>query len=104
MKAIKKRMTAEGAAEGIIEKQLAEIEDQKPAPLPSLFSISNDPKNVTSYVLARGDYRNRGQQVHARFLGVLLPNGTPELPDDAPNPRTRWQIGCLHQRIHSQRA
>jgi hypothetical protein len=95
MKAIKKRMAAEGAAEGDIEKQLAEIEDQKPEPLPSLFSVSNDPKNVTPiYVLARGDYRNRGQQVHARPLGVLLPNGTPELPDDAPNPRT-WLADWL---------
>jgi hypothetical protein len=100
MKAIKKRMTSEGAAEGDIEKQLAEIEDQKPEPLPSLFSVSNDSKNITPiYVLARGDYRSRGQQVHARPLGILIPDGTPELPDDASNPRTRladWLLAPAH--------
>jgi hypothetical protein len=90
MKAIKKRMTAEGRTEGDIEKQLAAIEDQKPEPLPSLFSVSNDSKNVTPiHVLARGDYRSRGQKVHARPLGILTPDGTPELPEDVPNPRTR---------------
>jgi hypothetical protein len=83
-------MTSEGAVESDIEKQLAAIEDQKPEALPSLFSVSNDPKNVTPiHVLARGDYRSQGQQVHARPLGILIPDGTPELPEDAPNPRTR---------------
>jgi hypothetical protein len=90
MKAMKKQMAAAGAGEGDIEKQLAEIEDQKPEPLPSLFSITDDPKTATPiHVLARGDYRNKGQLVHARTLGVLLPDGAPELPDDTTNPRRK---------------
>jgi hypothetical protein len=89
MKAVKKQMAAAGAGEGDIEKQLAELEDQKPEPLPSLFSVTDDFKNATPiHVLARGDYRNKGQLVHARTLGVLLPNGAPELPDNTPNPRS----------------
>jgi hypothetical protein len=90
MKAMKKQMAATGAAEGDIEKMLAEIEDQKPEPLPSLYSVMDDSKNVTPvYVLARGDYRNRGQQVHPRAVGVLLPEGAPEYPEDTPNPRLK---------------
>jgi hypothetical protein len=90
MKAMKKQMAAAGAGEGDIEKQLGELEDQKPEPLPSLFSVVDDPKNATPvHVLARGDYRNQGQLVHARTIGVLLPDGAPELPDDTPNPRQK---------------
>jgi hypothetical protein len=100
MKAVKKRMTSEGATEGDIEKQLAAIEDQKPEPLPSLFSVSNDSKNITPiHVLARGDYRSPGQQVHARPLGILIPHGTPELSEDTANPRTSladWLLAPAH--------
>jgi hypothetical protein len=90
MKAMKKQMAAAGATEGDIEKTLGEIEDEKPEPPPSLYSVIDDPKNATPvYVLARGDYRNRGQQVHARALGVLLPDGVPEYPEDTPTPRLK---------------
>jgi hypothetical protein len=90
MKAMKKQMAAAGATEGDIEKVLGEIEDEKPEPPPSLYSVIDDPKNVTPvYVLARGDYRNRGAQVHARALGVLLPDGVPEYPEDTPTPRLK---------------
>jgi hypothetical protein len=90
MKAMKKQMASAGATEGDIEKVLGEIEDEKPEPLPSLYSVVDDPKNATPvYVLARGDYRNRGPQVHARALGVLLRDGAPEYPEDTPNPRLK---------------
>jgi hypothetical protein len=90
MKAARKQMAANGATEGDIEKALSDIEDQKPEPLPSLFSLIDDPKNATPvYVLARGDYRNRGAQVHARPPGVLLPDGTPEYPDGVTDPRLK---------------
>jgi hypothetical protein len=87
MKAMKKQMASAGAGDSAIEKQLDEIEDQKPEPLPSLFSVADDPKKITPiHVLARGDYRNQGQQVHARPLGILVGEDTPELPEDTPNP------------------
>ncbi len=90
MKALKKQMAASGATAGEIEKQVDLVEDQKPEPLPSLFSVVDDPKNVTPiHVLARGDFRNKGQQVHARPLGILVPETTPEYPDDTPNPRVK---------------
>ena len=59
-----------------------------PAPLPTLFSVKDDPSyRFAVHLLARGDSRNPGDAVHARPIGVLLPPDTQELPDDEPNPR-----------------
>ena len=89
IKAMKKKMAAEGKAESDVEKIISEIEDAKPAPLPSLYSVANDPKNATPiHVLARGDYRAKGQRVNPRPLGVLVPESIPELPAEAGKPRT----------------
>src|SRR5262249_29456549 len=86
IKDLKKRM-----AEAVdLEQRLAEAEDRKPQPLPTLFSVIDDPQRATPvYVLARGDYRNQGPQVHARPLGVLVGNAVREVPDDEPRPRTK---------------
>jgi hypothetical protein len=90
IKAVRKKMAASGAGEGDIEKVVADYEDKKPTPPPSLYSVEDDPKNITPiHVLARGDYRNKGQQVHARALGILVAEGTPELPESTPNPRAK---------------
>ena len=90
IKDLRKKMTASGAAAGDIEKAVEALEDQKPKPPPSLFSVADDPKTLTPiHVLARGDYQNRGDRVNARALGVLLPDGAPELSADDPAPRTK---------------
>lgn len=92
IKALKKRMEDSGATRVEIAKAVADMEDRKPQPLPSLFSVTADPKQITPiHVLARGEYRNRGAAVHARTLGVLLPEdgSLPELPPDTPNPRSK---------------
>jgi hypothetical protein len=39
------------------------------------------------HVLARGDASQPGDRVRMRPLGVLLPDGAPEWPDDTPSPR-----------------
>ena len=71
-----------------VEKQLEDLQDQLPDPLPTLFSVSDDPaKRTPINVLARGDYQNKGDAVAPRPLGVLLPEGTPELDPAAANPR-----------------
>ncbi len=70
------------------EKQLEDLQDSLPEPLPTLFSVNDDPaKRSAIHVLARGDYQNKGDAVAPRPLGVLLSEGIPELPPDVPNPR-----------------
>ena len=76
------------AQKGVVEKKIEDLMDQLPAPLPTLFSVSDDPaKRSEIHVLARGDYQNKGDQVAPRPLGILLPDGTPEQPVDIQNPR-----------------
>ena len=68
--------------------QLDELDEQMPPPLPALYSVKNDTKEMTPiHVLARGEYRNKGAKVGMRPLGVLLPEGAPELPLDTEKPR-----------------
>lgn len=74
-----------GEALESMEKRLKEMETQVPEPLPALFSVSTDmEKRSPINVLARGDYQNKGEAVGMRPLGVLLPDGTPELTTDKP--------------------
>jgi hypothetical protein len=86
LKAAMKGLNGEALAQ--MEKRIAEVEAKGPEPLPALYSVADDPAKVTPvYVLARGDTQNRGPQVGMRPLGVLLPDGTPELPSDSKTPR-----------------
>ena len=63
---------------------------QIPEPLPAIASIKNDPEKRTPiHVLNRGNYDQKGESVGMRPLGVLLPDGTPELPIDTSNPKTQ---------------
>ena len=85
-KAIKANKTGEGLTE--LTKQLEDAEDSLPRPLPSLYSVMDDPAKKTEiHLLQRGDYQNRGDRVGMRTLGVLLPPDTPELPEDTLKPR-----------------
>ncbi len=83
-----------------LTKQLEELQDKMPPPVPSLFSIRNDPeKKEPIHILVRGNAEIKGPPVRPRPLGVLLPEGTPELPADTPNPRTilaKWIVDPDH--------
>lgn len=71
-----------------LEKKLEALEDDLPAPLPAIFTVSDDPaKRTDVHVLVRGAYNAKGDHVGLRPLGVLLPDGAPELPQDTPKPR-----------------
>jgi len=86
LKATMKGLT--GDALEVVQKKVDELEAKGPPPLPAIFSIADDPEKVSPvYVLARGDTQNRGAQVGMRPLGILLPDGTPELPADTKTPR-----------------
>ena len=68
-----------------MEKRLKEMEAKMPDPLPALYSVSTDPAKATPiHVLARGEHQNKGEKVGMRPLGVLLPDGTPELQTAKP--------------------
>ena len=86
LKATMKGLT--GDALEVVQKKVDELEAKGPPPLPAIFSVADDPEKVSPvHVLARGDTQNRGAQVGMRPLGILLPDGTPELPADTKTPR-----------------
>ncbi|MDQ6664090.1 MAG: DUF1549 and DUF1553 domain-containing protein [Acidobacteriota bacterium] len=80
-----------------IVKKLETLEDGKPEPLPSLFSVKDDTEHRTEiHLLQRGDYQNKGDKVGMRALGILLPENSPELPESTPKPRAelaKWITG-----------
>ena len=75
---------------GKIQIRLEELDEKMPAPLTAYYAVANEPKQMTEiHLLGRGDYRNKGDKVGMRALGVLLPDGEAELPLDTAKPRTR---------------
>ncbi len=83
-----------------IARQIEAAQEKMPEALPALFSVVNDPaKRSPIHLLPRGDYQQKGARVGMRPLGVLLPEGAPELPDGASGPRTalaKWITGPDH--------
>ncbi len=68
--------------------KIKELEASKPAPPPTLYSVKNDMTKASPiHLLARGDYAAKGDSVGMRPLGVLLPEGLPEM-NDQQQPRT----------------
>jgi hypothetical protein len=50
--------------------------------------MTDDPQQRSPiHLLARGDYQNKGDRVGMRPLGVLLPDGAPELLEETKSPR-----------------
>ena len=86
----------QGAALAERERKLKEAEALAPEALPALFSVANDAAKASPiHVLARGEYQNKGERVGRRALGVLLPDGAPELSAATESPRAalaRWII------------
>ena len=90
MMALRKEIAAHKDGSGVTElqKQLDDLEDKMPAPLPSLFTVRDDFANRTEiHILARGDYQNKGDRVALRVPGIFLAANAPELPEDTPKPR-----------------
>jgi hypothetical protein len=73
-----------------IEARLEELDEQMPDPLTAWYAVKDDLAEMTGiHILARGDYRNKGPVVGMRPLGVLLPDGAPELPLKTEKPRSK---------------
>jgi hypothetical protein len=63
-----------------LTKQIEEVQDKMPAPLPSIHSVTTKDEPGNTHILARGEYTAPGDRVGMRPLGVLLPPESPELP------------------------
>ncbi len=75
---------------GKILARLEEIDEKMPLPLTAYHAVSDNVREMTPiHLLARGDYRNKGDSVGMRPLGILLPEGQAELPLDTVRPRTK---------------
>ncbi len=81
---------------GEILTKLEALDEKMPLPLTAMYAVRNEPKDMTPiHILGRGDYRNKGERVGMRPPGVLLEDGTPEMPADSAKPRTKlaeWVI------------
>ena len=73
-----------------IQKELDSIDEEMPLPLTAVYAVKDDPKQATPpHTLFKGDYLQPQEVVGERVLGVLLPEGAPEEPVTAANPRTK---------------
>jgi hypothetical protein len=81
--------TASDEARPRLEEQLKAAEDQLPPPLQGIFTVKNEEdKRTPIHLLKRGDEDKKEEPVGMRVLGVLLPEGAPELPPDTGDPKT----------------
>ncbi|HEY2012017.1 MAG TPA: DUF1549 and DUF1553 domain-containing protein [Bryobacteraceae bacterium] len=73
-----------------LEMQIDDLDDKMPAPLPSIYTVTDDPQKASPIqVLFHGDYLNPTAKVGVRPLGILLPDGTPEAPVTEDKPRLK---------------
>jgi hypothetical protein len=71
-----------------MDKRIAQKELRLPEPLPTLNTVVENPKEyVPVCVLTRGNSGSPEDKVGMRPLGVLLPDGAPELDDKIPGAR-----------------
>ncbi|MDX2269177.1 MAG: DUF1549 and DUF1553 domain-containing protein [Bryobacter sp.] len=65
---------------GPIAQKIEALEKSKPPAPPTVYTVKSDMEKASPvHLLARGDYSAKGDAVGMRPLGVLLPEGAPEL-------------------------
>ncbi len=91
LKKLRKQLEqAAGEERKRLSDQIEKIEEEMPAPPPTIPSIRNDSGQRTQmHVLKRGDWEKKGEAVAPRPPAVLISDDEPELPPDSPNPRTQ---------------
>lgn len=79
-----------------LKKKMEALQEQLPAPLPAVHSVVNTPERKSPiHLLTRGEYTAKGKSVGMRPLGVLLPDGAPELSAMTEKPRlelAKWIV------------
>lgn len=82
-----------GEEKNRLARQIEELEDQEPVPLPTIPSTTDDFDHRTPiHVLKRGVWEKKGEAVGPRPPGVLVPENLPELPAGVTFPRTRLAL------------
>ncbi|MEX2303556.1 MAG: DUF1553 domain-containing protein [Bryobacterales bacterium] len=80
----------EGEEKGRLHQKIRNLEVSLPDPLPTIATIKDDFENRTPiHVLERGDFNKKKDPVGPRVLGVLLPDGAPELDPYLPDLRIK---------------
>lgn len=80
---------AEGEKRMTLTRQIEELEDRLPDPLPTIPATRNNFTNRTEvHVLKRGVWEKKEEAVAPRPPSVLVGEDLPELPADYPQPRT----------------
>ena len=80
----------EGEEKGRLHQKIRNLEVSLPDPLPTIATIKDDVENRTPiHVLDRGDFTKKQDPVGPRVLGVLLPDGAPELDPYLPDLRVK---------------
>ena len=77
-----------------LTKQMEEVQEKMPPPLPSIHSVVSKDEKPDVHILARGEYTAKGDRVGLRTLGILLPPGAPE-EESSKAPRTelaKWIV------------
>jgi hypothetical protein len=87
LKALRARLKPLAPDREELEAKIARRESELLPPLPVLNTVEDKPESIPVHVLARGDSSQKGDLVGMRPLGVLLPDGAPEWPDNASSPR-----------------
>ncbi|MGE5195565.1 MAG: DUF1553 domain-containing protein [Deltaproteobacteria bacterium] len=84
---------AAGDERNRLNRQIEELEDREPPPLPTIPSTWDDFDHRTPiHVLKRGIWEKKGEAVGPRPPGVLVADNVPELPADVTFPRTRLAL------------
>jgi hypothetical protein len=86
LKALQKKLKPLAPDRAELEASIAKKEAELLPPLPVLQTVE-DRELIPVHVLSRGDASQAGDRVGMRPLGVLLPDGAPEWPDETPSPR-----------------
>jgi cytochrome c553 len=72
----------ETQARKVLQDQINEINKTRPKNLPAVMGVTDESKPVKAYLLKRGDYRSKGEEVHPGFPSVLAGDAdiTPQTP------------------------
>ena len=86
LKALEKKLKPLAPDLAELQQRMEKLQSDLLPPLPVLQTVE-DKDFIPVHVLARGDASQAGDRVGMRPLGILLPDGAAEWPDDTPTPR-----------------
>src|SRR3954453_13242493 len=86
LKALEKKLKPLAPDLAELQQRMEKLQSELLPPLPVLQTVE-DKDLIPVHGLSRGDASQAGDKVGMRPLGILLPDGAEEWPDDTPTPR-----------------